>query len=657
MAEPNALLLNRIIDPMRPQFAKIAELSTRDIPFQLFIGLGTSFLCFAFGLTTAAIVAAVGVITYELGMMRLFVNHVEPHSPAGTRTLWGTIVLSSLGGFSYQLPCLALTVIPSLAIKIMSALMLISVAFYEINKWSRIPILLRAVMLPSSTLMILGFITLARTPPTPSPLWHWGLLFTFVTVIFVTARTILLLHLETEADLIRTRDMASERLAQLEHTHRLDYLTGVLNRSAFDQELQRVLRQSSGQPGCVGVFLFDLDNFKPINDTYSHDAGDAVLKEVARRLKSEVGEHGLVARLGGDEFVVARCGLSGADAAVGFARKLARCLSEDITWNDRRLKTGASIGVAVNCNRIVEAPRTVHDLCVAADQAMFAAKSSLSHEPVLFESGRFPKAMSVKDKQLLTQSLSEGSMHPYYQPKFDLRTGKIVGFEALARWRDPDGVLRYPGQFLKQIDELGLQGDFMVALAKQVVDDVQAMLDAGLDPGHVSLNLSEVTLATQNGQQDLRDIVVRAPDIASHLTLEITENVFIARAADTIQASIAQFRALGLRVSLDDFGTGFASFNHLRQLEFDELKIDASFIQSLGEDAASEVLVRGFLDIAAGLGVDVIAEGVETPAQRAHLLKLGCKTAQGYLFSPALPFDQALTMLRETPSPARLVAT
>jgi EAL domain-containing protein (putative c-di-GMP-specific phosphodiesterase class I) len=290
-------------------------------------------------------------------------------------------------------------------------------------------------------------------------------------------------------------------------------------------------------------------------------------------------------------------------------------------------------------------PASVPALCSAADQAMFASKSSPSRGPVLYQEQLFAPRMTPDNKQILVDSVANETILPFYQPKIHLPTGQIIGFEALARWTHPVFGIRHPSEFLEQINELGLQGDFMTSMATQVLRDIEALLERGFDPGQVSVNVPEVALATQSGRQDLHRIIAASPTAAQHMTLEITEDVFIARAADAIQASIASFRDLGVRISLDDFGTGFASFHHLRRLDFDELKIDTSFVVGLGHDLTSEVLVRGFLNIASGLGVSVIAEGVETQAQSQELINMGCVVAQGYLFSPGVPLAQATELL------------
>jgi len=329
---------------------------------------------------------------------------------------------------------------------------------------------------------------------------------------------------------------------------------------------------------------------------------------------------------------------------MAFGTTLAQLISEPIYWNDRKLRITTSIGIAVCDHKTLT---TVAELCTAADQALTAAKSASHREPVLFDANQFAPRMSAQDKQRLVDAISNGALKPYYQPKVHLQTGQVIGFEALARWEQNAAAPRPPEDFLDQINELGLQGDFMSSMANQVVADITQMLREGRDPGQVSLNVSEVALATHTGQQELLSLLRNNPKVVDHLTFEITEDVFIARVAGTVQASIASFRAQGVRISMDDFGTGFASFHHLRQLEFDELKIDTSFVEDLGQDATAEVLVRGFLDIASGLGVSVIAEGVETEEQRHHLTKMGCKNAQGFLFGAAQPFAEIRALLSE----------
>jgi len=202
--------------------------------------------------------------------------------------------------------------------------------------------------------------------------------------------------------------------------------------------------------------------------------------------------------------------------------------------------------------------------------------------------------------------------------------------------------------FVVKIAELGLLSDFTYHIARQVFTDIRTLIDEGYDPGQVSLNISEVTLSTLNGLEDLQWLLAEYASVVPHITLEITEDVFIARTGVRIRDSIHELRAIGVRISLDDFGTGFASFQHLRQLEFDELKIDTQFVQGLGIDATANVIVDGFLSIAQGLGVSVVAEGVETEAQRKYLADRGCPVAQGFLHSKAQPLNDIRKYLKTT---------
>jgi diguanylate cyclase (GGDEF)-like protein len=434
---------------------------------------------------------------------------------------------------------------------------------------------------------------------------------------------------------------------------RHDALTGLRNRHAFDEAVGNILSRRRGE-GRVAVYLLDLDGFKPINDTYSHEAGDTVLITIARRLERLVGENGIAARFGGDEFGIAMPGLASPEAAHRFAAQVIAAVAEPIPWGEKLLRTATSVGFCLSG----PTQETVGGLCAAADQAMYRAKSEGVGRAVLYDPAAFPPRLTLRDRQTLAEAVASGQIRPHYQPKVDLATGRLFGFEALARWHHPDRGLLTPAQFLPQINELGLQGDFLTAMARHVFSDIESLIADGLDPGQVSLNLPEIALATHSGRQDLDRLLSAHRAILHHVIFEITEDVFIARSADMIQDSIARFRLAGLRVSLDDFGTGFASFQHLRQLEFDELKIDPSFVRDLGTDPAAAVLVDGFLAIARGLGVTVIAEGVETEAQRQRLLAAGCRHAQGYLFGKAMPLDEIrIRLIAECPLGTRQAAS
>jgi diguanylate cyclase len=465
----------------------------------------------------------------------------------------------------------------------------------------------------------------------------------------------LALQKEFHEDLAAARHEARARLAALEHLARHDPLTGLLNRQAFDAALASLLTR-----GGVAVLLIDLDGFKPINDTYSHAAGDAVLQAVSRRLNGLVDCSGLVARLGGDEFALAVPDLVDGAEALALATRAAEAIEAPIEHGEKALRIGASVGVAIvdRPGRLSGLPQErVAAICGWADQAMYRAKVAAragDPGPVLFDAAAFPPRPTLEDRRHLAEALAARRIRPAYQPVVDLSDGALIGFEALARWHHPTRGRLAPASFLPLITEFGLQGDFLTSMAAQVFADIEALVSEGLDPGRVSLNIPEIALATHSGRQDIDRLLDAHPNIIGHVVFEITEDVFIARAADMIRDSVAHFRKKGVGISLDDFGTGFASFHHLRHLEIDELKIDGSLVGDLGRDPAAEVLAGGFATIGAGLGARLIAEGVETEGQRRHLLRLGCRLGQGYLFGHARPFDETrLRLLAGEAQPGR----
>ncbi len=635
-----------LIQKNRMHYATITHLATRDYPLEVVTVLFLCSVCHYLGHTTLAALTALWLVISKT-CIYFVCNRYSPFDQLSKdRALLALLGLSFANAILFVVPALMLASDPSIAMKLSAVLWVMGAQVYVTNTWSVVPTFVYTILLPIMLLMVITFFQLGSTIPTASTLSHWIVTFTFVGLFVYTSIDTLRAHLATEAALLDAERTATSRLSQLQETQRLDGLTGLLNRPAFDVALQIMLDDRKYGDGEVAVFLVDLDSFKPINDTYSHEAGDRVLTETAARLQTCIDQKGIVGRLGGDEFICA-IQLDQETDVLKVADTLGQNITLPILWEQHLLKVTASIGIAKTGTSRSAPPATVPALCSAADQAMFAAKSSPTRTPVLYKAQLFAPRMTAEEKQALVDSIANEDIKPYYQPKIHLQTGQIIGFEALSRWEQPNAPPRSPGEFLPQIDSLGLQGDFMVNITSQVFRDVETILERGLDPGQVSLNIPEVALATFTGRQGLHRIIADRPHVAKHITFEITEDVFIARAADTIQASIASFRDLGLRISLDDFGTGFASFNHLRQLDFDELKIDTSFVSGLCHDTTSEVLVRGFLDIASGLGVGVIAEGVETEEQSQQLVNMGCLVAQGHLYSAALPFGNAIERLNQ----------
>ncbi|WP_377507553.1 putative bifunctional diguanylate cyclase/phosphodiesterase [Octadecabacter sp. R77987] len=632
------------LDDIRYQTRIIAHVERRDAPKRIASAALIVAICWYAGAERAAIALLVMIALYELVSFAL--GHFMPRDgdelPLGfVFCFW---LVNCTSALAYLIPSFVLAMQPSTALMLVGFIWLFGVYVHVSNTFAAFPFYNWSVMGPSFVAAFCLLYVVAQTDFQHSPVDHWIVAIGALTVyVFNTIET-LNKQKDTQKALALARREATGRLRRLEHLTRHDNLTGALNRRAFDADLAKMLLHRRGGNE-IAVLLIDLDGFKPINDTYSHEAGDEVLIQIVKRLHDVAGETGIVARLGGDEFAVAFDGLPSSDAAMRLATYVGRAISAPMIWNQKTLRIAASIGVNVTGALPVGDPDTVSALCAGADQAMYRAKASPNAAPVLFKPDQFTPRLSLTDRGALIIAIQNHEIRPYYQPKIHLGTGQVVGFEALARWIHPDGALRLPAQFLSQINELGLQGDFLIEMTKQVMADISTLTKAGFDPGQVSINVPEVTLATHSGLSDFERVIANHPDAAGHITIEITEDVFIARAAEAIQNSVTQLRRGGVRVSLDDFGTGFASFHHLRQLEFDELKIDSSFVADLGRDPAVDVMVQGFLSIASGLGVAVIAEGVENQAQRQDLLGMGCMVAQGFLFSAALPFEKVAPLL------------
>ena len=635
-------MLTRIIDRLRHETRFVIHIATRDLLKHLAGVAMILVICWYAGWRAEVFGIAALILMAEV------VARIVAHYQAGddddpgtvvTLIIWTNNVSSTL---TYLLPAVLLAGQPSLPLMLGGFMWLFGIYVHISNTFVALPLYNWSQMIPGFSVAMWVFATAETTDFGTAPAVDWWIAAGLMVVYSVNTFETMNQQKDTQRALDSARAEANARLQALEHMSRHDALTGLLNRRAFDESLEKLLaRRKSGQH--VGVFLIDLDGFKPINDTYSHEAGDTVLIAIAARLQriAGEGEGGVAARLGGDEFALAIPSLGSERAALRLAAHVTSAIEAPITYGTRALRIAASIGIGLTGT----GDDSVSGLCAGADQAMYRAKSDNQHRAMLFDPGSFAPRLSLNDRQRLSEALQRGEIRPCYQPKVDLDTGAVVGFEALARWFHPQRGILPPADFLPQINELGLQGDFLIQIARHVLGDVSGLIAEGLAPGTVSINIPEVTLATQTGRADLDALLAAYPQTAGHITFEITEDVFIARAGDIIKHSIAHFRRAGVRISLDDFGTGFASFQHLRQLEFDELKIDTSFVRDLGHDPAADVLVAGFLSIAHGLGVSVIAEGVETAEQHQRLRQMGCRFAQGYRFGRALPLDEVRILL------------
>lgn len=417
-----------------------------------------------------------------------------------------------------------------------------------------------------------------------------------------------------------------QRARQAEMDAKTDALTGLPNRRHLEELLDSKACDLFEVGDCF--FFIDLDGFKPINDTFGHHAGDEVLREIGQRLRRISRADQECWRLGGDEFgLILRGKPSEAEARL-YADTILEAIGLPIPYDDVALSVRASIGVATYHSTELRS----QELLSRADFAMFSAKQNPSKNVEFYREARSTQKFNVRDRREIQNALAAGQFVPLYQPQFDLRSQELTGFEALARWRMPNGSLSAPAQFLDMIEYFEVFGEFDLTIVERVLETMRRLREVSDQSPRFSVNISEQTLASSDAAVQLLALFDRFSREALDLTVEITENALIDRSASAIRQTIEAFSARHVRLSMDDFGTGYGSFRHLQEYKFDEIKIDRSFVAKLGEDHQTSVIIEGFLAIARGLNATVVAEGVETQAQLATLRAMGCEQGQGFLF-------------------------
>ncbi|SFK15924.1 bifunctional diguanylate cyclase/phosphodiesterase [Bradyrhizobium sp. cf659] len=424
--------------------------------------------------------------------------------------------------------------------------------------------------------------------------------------------------------------------AKISHMARHDALTGLPNRVLFHEQLEQGLRRA-GSGDQLAVLCLDLDHFKDINDSLGHPIGDALLKEVGRRLKATVGESDTVARLGGDEFAVVQIGRSEEAAARSLAGRLVEVISAPYEIDDHQIVIGVSIGISLS-------PQDGSDpdeLLKNADLALYRAKAEGRGTYRFFETGMDARAQARRLLEMdLRAALQRDEFQPYYQPIRDVASGRVVAFEALLRWNHPQRGLIAPINFIPVAEETGL----IVQLGEFVLRS--ACTDAATWPDDidVAVNLSPVQFKNPNLIASVTEALTASGLAARRLELEITESVLLQNSEATL-TTLHELRAMGVRISLDDFGTGYSSLSYLRSFPFDKIKIDRSFVSELATREDSMAIIRAVTGLGRSLGIVTTAEGVENDAQLELLRREGCTQAQGYLFSKPRPASDVALML------------
>ncbi len=440
------------------------------------------------------------------------------------------------------------------------------------------------------------------------------------------------------------RRQVIKREQGLDHLAHHDPLTQLPNRLLFKDRLEHALQIAARHNQMISCLFLDLDNFKQINDTLGHFAGDELLITVARRLKKVVRRSDTIARLGGDEFAILLEDIRQKTFARNIAQKILRALQQPYLINDQEFHITASIGITI-------APyddNQSDDLLRDADAAMYEAKRRGKNNYQFFTSELLRKASRQLDlEQRLRKAVQRNEFLYHYQPIVNAETGQLIAVEALMRWQPKDGDLVYPSDFMEAQKKLSLElGKKLNEHMSAHINQVQgaALQKYGI-PLRVAMNMSPSVLRDPTRHRDFIDSIAGL-EFPSLINLEITEDTLMEDLANA-RALLGELRQLGIPLALDDFGTGQSSLNHLRTFPFDSIKIDREFVRNLTSDPEDAILVQAIVQLAHSFNMKVVAEGVETEEQKSHLIDIGCDYLQGYLISKPLPKDQLLAFLEK----------
>ncbi|MDR3369627.1 EAL domain-containing protein [Rhodoferax sp.] len=454
-----------------------------------------------------------------------------------------------------------------------------------------------------------------------------------------------------------TRDVTEKKRAeaQIERLAHFDQLTGLPNRSQIQERFQFALGLAHRKGECMAVMFLDLDHFKNINDTLGHSVGDLLLIEVARRMTGVLRAEDTLSRLGGDEFILMLPAI-GVEGAQQVAKKLIEAVARPCQIEQYELVSTISIGIALY-------PQDGEDfetLSKNADTAMYRVKQDSRNSFCFFtQEMQAHSARSLHLVNAMHHALKRQEFSLHYQPQVSLQDGRIVGAEALLRWQHPELGALSPAEFIPIAEDSGQILAIGEWVLRTAVTQLRRWMDAGLNPMVVAVNVS----AVQFRHPDLVTMVTQILDEVGlppqYLELELTE----ATAMDDPQAAVEvmnQLHARGIRMSIDDFGTGYSSLSYLKKFKIYRLKIDQSFVRDIGEDPDDKAIVTAIINLASSMGMQTIAEGVETASQLAFLRLQGCTEVQGYYFSKPLPADRFEVFVREMPvkvRPAGVLAT
>jgi diguanylate cyclase (GGDEF)-like protein len=433
------------------------------------------------------------------------------------------------------------------------------------------------------------------------------------------------------------RSVGTER--QLRRLVALDPLTNLPNRRTFTELLEKEVAVATTTGTPLGLMFIDLDNFKYVNDSLGHEVGDMLLQQVALRLSSSVRASDVVCRIGGDEFTVVLPNLGSMEDAEAIASRILESLGKPLRVGENSLSTSASVGIAV-CPW--DASSLTH-LVRCADMAVYRAKAQGKSCAARYSPDLLHAAQSRNQlvQELRTALAGDDQLFLVYQPKIQLESGEVSGFEALIRWQHPQRGLVMPSDFIAAAEESELiikLGDYVV---NQAVAQIRAWCDQGYGWRKVAVNVSARQLRGGHVASTIQDALLRHGVPGQYLQIELTETM-LATEEDFAAKTLARLQMLGVAIAVDDFGTGYSSLQSLQQLDVDCIKVDRSFVAGIGVNKDSMEIVRTVVNLAHNLELRVVAEGIETLDQYKYLMELGCDEGQGYFFARPLVASEAI---------------
>lgn len=455
----------------------------------------------------------------------------------------------------------------------------------------------------------------------------------FSIILLLVILLLLYLYINNYKNFIEDQNKKLEesvdlKTKELQHLANHDALTGLPNRLLFLDRLEQLISYSKREKRTVGVLFLDLDRFKEVNDTYGHTTGDILLKEVTKRLQESVREADTIARLGGDEFTILLDNISNTNILL-VVEKIIEKMQDTFIFDKIELNMTFSIGVS----SYPQDGETSDVLLRNADTAMYKAKDIGRNAFQFYDSKMTELAFKrVELEHDIRKAIKEHEFEPYFQPKIDLQSGKVIGVEALIRWNHPIKGVIFPDEFIPFAQEIGLIlsiDTYMMIASMKIVAQWHAQ---GLECGVLSLNVSKKQLSMYSFIEDVKYKLENIGLSAENLELEILESQIMHNPQKVITI-LEELKEFGVKVSIDDFGTGYSSLTYLKKLPLDKIKIDRSFIMDIPDDKDDVQIVKTIIDLSKNLGLEVIAEGVETQAQADFLIENGCYNAQGYLYS------------------------